>query len=749
MRSVVAIVPAIVLAGWVCAGQAEEQSQASPPPVTIVRTVGHSGAITALAFSPDGKTLATGSEDYRVKLWNTATGLMLRTIDGNPYHVLAVGFSSDGKTVLSVSNLLYKVTVNICDAATGRLERTLDNKEALGSTSLVRDPGSVAFSPDGRMLALAVSSSSPGSTIEIIDTNTASLLRRISAAGSPYLAFSPDSRQLAATNDDQTVTLWDAATGKEVRRLGGGSWLDIFRKPSKDRIEVIAFSADGRKLAAVAGKSVMQFEVADGKLLSTAESDHSIKAVAFSPDGRMLATASSENIDIRDATTGASLHKLESHSGYGKLALTFSPDGRVLASAGPDKLVRLWDATNWSYARKLEGLDYMVGAVAATANGATIASDSFGGFTELWDAVNGRLLRPLTGNRAVSSGTPQYSYTIGFSPDGRLLASGSRPMTILMWEAATGETVLSLKQSSNDGPEERSVAFLPSGKALLIGAATAGREPKIEVPPAVWDLAANKLARTLDGEPHTQGVYQFVYPIAVSLDGKLVATVSRDRVVNLFDVASWRRVASFQASEIAPNAIAFSADGKILATASLGVPADMIELWDVGTATLLRKIDTQSKHIRSLAFSPDNRTLVSGGEDKVINLWNPADGTQIGALRGHDGWVTSLAFAANILISGSGDGSVKIWRTGNFDLLATLVAEPSGEWIAFTPEGFFDAGGRINKIGVVRGLEAHSIDTLYDALHRPDLVAEKLAGDPQGKVKAAAMKLDLAKLIGQ
>jgi WD40 repeat protein len=155
---------------------------------------------------------------------------MLRTIEGHPYGILAVTFSANGKDVLSVSQL-DKITVNISDATTGKLKRTLDNKTALGASRLLYGAGSVTFSPDGSMLALAVSSSSTASTIEIIDTNTGAMVRQIGAAARTYLAFSPDGRQLAAANDDQTVTLWDPVTGKEVRRLGGGSWLDIFQRP--------------------------------------------------------------------------------------------------------------------------------------------------------------------------------------------------------------------------------------------------------------------------------------------------------------------------------------------------------------------------------------------------------------------------------------------------------------------------------------------------------------------------------------
>src|SRR6185369_8627188 len=132
---------------------------------------------------------------------------------------------------------------------------------------------------------------------------------------------------------------------------------------------------------------------------------------------------------------------------------------------------------------------------------------------------------------------------------------------------------------------------------------------------------------------------------------------------------------------------AFSADGRILACASIDTPSNWIETWDVATGSPQRKIDTHGKDVLSLAFSPDGRTLASGGDDKVIKLWNPQDGTEAGALRGHDASVSSLVFTRQgNLVSGSHDGSVKIWRSGSFDLLATMVWQQSGEWIVFTPE---------------------------------------------------------------
>jgi WD40 repeat protein len=743
MRFIAAMVFALVLT----ASGGKLQAQEQQPPVEIVRVVGHSKAITALAFSPDGKILATGSQDYTVKLWNVATGLMLRTIDGHPYEVRRVAFSGDGTEVLSVSNYLYKITINISDTATGQLKRTLANPEALSNTSLLDSSGSVAFSPDGSIMALAVSGSSGGRVIEIIDTHTDALLHRIKAAGDIHLSFSPDGRYLAATSDGCALTLWDPLSGKQIRQLGCGSWLDIFRARANYKFDAITFSGDGRTIAGFAGATLTQFDVASGSMLSTVDTGSTIEALTLSPDGSMLATSSYGKIDIRDAT-GKSIRKIEGHAGsFSKVALAFSPDSQVLATGGGDSLVRLWDAKNWSFARSLQGVEYSIGAVAVTADGATVASDGSGS-TVLWNALEGRFLRRAQENKETSYGCV---CSIGFSPDSRLLASGTRLATTLIWDTDSGRIVSSVKHSSEDAVvPRRSVAFLPSGTALLLGAMTEGREPNTrELPPVIWDLSAQKVLRNLTGEPHTYGTFQWAYPIAVSPDGKFIATASRDNVINLFDGQTGQFVRSVKAGQIAPDALAFSADGRILASASTDVPSSVIELWEVATGASLRTIDTHTYHVLSLAFSPDNRTLASAGEDKMIKLWNPDDGTQAGSLRGHSGSVTSLAFAVkkNILLSGSNDGSLKIWRTGSFDLLATLVAEPSGEWIVFTPEGFFEADGRANKLAIVRGREAYPIDAAYDLLHRPDLVREKLRGDPQGNVKAAAAKLDLGTIV--
>ncbi|KAA6414440.1 MAG: hypothetical protein FRX48_01189 [Lasallia pustulata] len=232
---------------------------------------GHSGMVMAVAFSPDGKQLASGSHDQTVRIWDAATGATLQTLEGHSNLVNAVAFSPDGKQLASGS---YDKTVRIWDAATGATLQTLEGHS--------RSVNAVAFSPDGKQLA----SGSYDKTVRIWDAATGATLQTLEGhSGRVYaVAFSPDGKQLASGSDDKTVRIWDAATGATLQTLEG--------------------------------HSVRIWDAATGATLQTLEG-HSgrVYAVAFSPDGKQLASGSDDKtVRIWDAATGATLQTLEGHS---------------------------------------------------------------------------------------------------------------------------------------------------------------------------------------------------------------------------------------------------------------------------------------------------------------------------------------------------------------------------------------------------------------------------------------------------
>jgi len=574
---------------------------------------GHSGSVNSVAFSPDGKTLASASADSTVKLWDVSARKYVATFSGHSGYLRSVAFSPNGRILASAGD---DKTVKLWDIAAGKELATLSHHSAS-----VR---SVAFSPDGLILA----SASYDKTVKLWDTTTHKELATLFGHSLIFsVAFSPDGRILASVGFDKTVKLWDTAERKEVATLSGHSYY----------VYSVTFSPDGKILASAShDKTVKLWDTAERKEVATLSGHFdSVMQVSFSPDGRTLASASADNtVKLWDTASRKELITLSGHSSP-IYSVAFSPDGRTLASTSFENTVKLWDTTERKEVAILSGHSSLVNAIAFSSDGKTLASASHDNTVKLWDTITGKELTSLSGYFG-------FVFSVAFSPDGRILAFATFNGPMKLWDTAAGNEVATL---SGHSAYVNSITFSPNGKIL----ASASADAKVKL----WDIITHKEQATLSGHSGP------VKSVAFSPDGRTLASAGDDGKVKLWDTAAGKEVATLSGHSTYVNSITFSPDGKSLASAS---DDKTVKLWDTITHKEQATLSGHSGPVNSIAFSRDGRTLASASDDGRVKLWDITARKEVATLSGSGG-VRSIAFSPDnkTLASARSDFTVKLW----------------------------------------------------------------------------------------
>ncbi|MEZ5940613.1 MAG: AAA family ATPase [Planctomycetaceae bacterium] len=593
-------------------------------------------------------------------------------------------------------------------------------------------------------------------------------------------ALSPGGTRIVSGSWDNTLKVWDVATGEELRTLTGHA----------NQIYSVVFSPDGTRIVSGSADTTLKvWDTATGQELRTINGHQlGVTGVTFSPDGARLVSGSFDGtLKVWDAPTGQEIQTLSGHTGFVS-SVAFSPDGTQVASSSWDNTLKMWDAVTGQELRTLTGHRSPVNSVAFSPDGTRIVSGSWDNTLKMWDAVTGQELRTLTGHRSPVN-------SVAFSPDGTRIVSGSGDNVLRVWNASSGQELLTLTghteevncvtfsadgtyviSASDDktiklwdayiGQALRSlvghkisvntVAFSPDGTHLVSGSgdrtlkvwdAISGRESVIltrhssivtsaafspdgtrivsgswDKTLKVWDAATGKELSTLTG--HTD----FVTCVAFNPYGTHIVSGSRDKTLRVWDASSGRVLKVLEGHGDRVKCVAFSPDGAQIIS---GSEDNTLKLWDLATGQQLRTLTGHSSDVDSVAFSPNGARIVSGSGDKTLKLWDRTTGHKIRTLAGHASSVTSLVFSPDgtRIVSGSSDDTLKVWDAVTGQELRSLNGHGSSvKSVAISPNGDQIASGSSDDtlkiwdaaVGEEQWILTGHTDHVFNAAFSPD-----------------------------
>jgi WD40 repeat protein/uncharacterized caspase-like protein len=717
---------------------------------------GHAGAVKALAFSPDGQTLASGGSDGRIRFWAVASGRETASFAAHAQAVTALAFSPDGRTLASGGadfavrlwepsgaprelqhyaghfGLVLALAFSpdgVTLASAGR-DRTIRLWRAAGGSPAMRAPlehtgevRSVAFSPDGRTLAAA------GSDAKVWLWSLPRVRRArkpvIHSAGVLGVAFSRDGTTLLSCAEDRTIRSFAIGQAGAFAELAaqpdGGAAIEADEKSHRreppnlvDRSSpTYDEKSHRREPPNLVDRSSPTYDEKSHRREPVDRSSPTYETAVFSPDGAQLAASTGEPaVSLRSVAPGGATRRLEARNNP-IYSLARSPDGRWLATGNQDATLTLWDLASGRVSARLAGNAGSITTVAFSPDSRHLAAGSKGGAILLWELATGREVRRWTAH-------PDGVNSLVFARGGTQIISAGVESAIRIWSAGipAGKSPQLLAALDGHTKEVRALSASADGSLL----ASAGADQTVRLWSAgiwsagiwsagiwsagiwsagIWSAgrdAGRRPLRTLHG--HTGAVFA----VAVSADGRWVASGGADRSVKVWEAASGREVHSFN-----------------------GLPG----------------------RIDSLVFSPDGRHLAAGDATGAIHIWEPLSGGAVVATRnGHAGGVNALDFgSANPwLISGSEDGSVRFWDPSpsgaQWELAATAVSlQNHADWVVVAPDGLFDGSPAAwNQILWRFGRNTFStapVELFFNEFFHPDLLAGILSGARQQRPRAA------------
>ncbi len=651
---------------------------------TALHTLTHGGQVFSVDFSPDGTWIASGSSEDTVKMWNAATGVLIKTLSGHTDDVMSVAFSPDGTKIASGSkdnsvkiwnaevphtDVVY--SVDYSPDGTRIVSGSADNTVKIwnayditapiatlrGHTGKVR---SVAYNHNGTRIA----SGGNDNTVKIWNASTGALIRTITDHAGVVLsvAFNHNGTRLASGSSDDTVKIWNASTGALIRTIRHSN--DVYS---------VAFSHDGARIASGASASVKIWNASTGAEVHTL-SISNVFSVAYNHDSTKLLTCNvTDSVVIWDVSlaTPDELHTL-THTSLPNFA-AWSPDGTKVASGHLDNVIKMWNASTGTLISTLTGHAGSVRGVDFSPDGARLVSGSDDDTIRLWDVPE-----------IISSHTDDV-YSVAWSPDGTEIVSGDNDNAVKIWNASTGAEIRAM--TGGHTSLVNSVAYNHDGTKIASGSA----DDTVKI----WNASTGNNLHTLPKTGDT-GHANDVISVAYNHDGTRIVSASRnDYAIKIWNASTGALLHTLPGAGIVA---VFNHDGtKIAAGKDTGLQNPGIQIWDVSTSTPTKLRDLPSRGVMaSLAFNHDGTKLVSGyltsiQTYKKVNIWDLSTSTPT-ALHtlAHGSAVNSVDFSPDgaLVASGGADNAIKIWNASTGGLIQTIAAHTDAvNSVAFSPDG--------------------------------------------------------------
>lgn len=692
---------------------------------TVVQK-GHSLAVRTVTFSPDGKYIASGSEDKTIKIWEFRTGRELKTLNGHQSQVNQVLYFSDGKKLVSGGR---DRNIFIWDIASEKVIK----KYNFPDESIV----SLDLSANNRFLAIGTTAR----LARIMDLTTDSLIFSVEANVGQYgahVVFSDDDKLLAVGEDNRKVKLYEISSGKLVSEIGEklGSCGGCDTKT--------AFLDDNRLIKGSRSSPLAIRAIASDEQENFIEkSAERVSALKLNLERTALAVADEDSVSVFEVRSKKWLYSLKPRQGernprYGINLLNkiperytdqfndvaFSPNGKWLVTGDNSNLVTIWNALTGQKESVFygylsvpadDGLDFdpnsywtsFAWGLVALKNKVQLSPDGkyayrarVGNEARKWELATGKIVQTYFGHK-------KAVLSFDLSQDGKRLVTGSADNTAKLWDTETAEEIRSF-----EGHRDLIYSVDISHDQQKIVTSSADGTVKI------WSIKTGEILQSISlSEDRTK--IETGYTVKFTPNDLYLVVAYTHGVLKMIEIDTGREFKEFIGHTAMTADLAFMPNGRQMISTGWDMS---LRLWDLTTGMQLRKFNGHIDPIHTVALNKAGTKMVSGGTDRILILWDVATGQVLKRLRGHKSIITSVTFTPDEkrLVSTTIDGITKFWDIETGAEIITHFSIGSKDWLVTTPGGYFNGTGDAQKqVHFVKGLESFSLNRFFDRYYNP------------------------------